>query len=272
MENTSKLKILIFWDVYWRIWRKALKKEIPNLKKKYNPDFIIANVDNISSGRGAIEKHILELEKSWVDIMTSWDHIFDNFSKIKDYLSKPDSNLLRIANLYDNSIEWKWYKIFEKKWKKLLLIHLQWEVFMNHRVYNPFLKADEILEEFKNENLDWIIIDFHKEASAEWYWLLNYLYSKVSFIFGTHTHIQTNDEIILPSGSWYISDVWMNWPLYSVIWADFDSVRNRFLTWISKWKIEQSLDENYIVNWVFVEIWEKIKCENIEKIRIRGRI
>jgi calcineurin-like phosphoesterase len=135
------MKVLIFWDVYGRIWRNALLKELPALREKYSPDFVVTNVDNISSGRWAIEKHILELEEVYVDIMTAWDHIFDNFDKVKDYLSKNDSRLLRFANLYNAEIPWVWEKVFEKNGKKLLVIHLQWEIFMNHKVFSPFLKA-----------------------------------------------------------------------------------------------------------------------------------
>jgi calcineurin-like phosphoesterase len=139
---------------------------------------------------------------------------------------------------------------------------------MNHKVYNPFIKVQEILEKFENIKLDWIIIDFHKEVTSEGYWMAHLLDSKVSFVFWTHTHIQTNDELIFPGWTWLISDVWMSGPLFSVIWADFNSVKKRFLTWINKWKIEQCLDLNYVVNWVCVEI-EDSKCINIEKIRIR---
>jgi len=262
------MKVLIFWDVYGRVWRDWLRKELPWLIKKYNPDFVIANVDNVSSWRWAIEKHIIELEKIWVDIMTSGDHIFDNFEKIKDYLWKKDSRLIRCANFYEQDLVWKGYKIFEKNGKKLLVIHLQWEVFMNHKVINPFLKAREIIDEFKWENLDWIILDFHNEATAEAYWLVYYLDWDISFMFGTHTHVQTNDDIILKKWTWFISDVGMNWPLYSIIWADYESVKPRFLSWISKWKIEQSLDDTYLVSGVYVEIWADKKCDKIEKIRI----
>ncbi len=75
------MKILIFWDVYGRIWRKWLKAELPWLKEKYNPDFVIANIENCTSWRWPIEKHVIELEKLWIDIMTSWDHVFDNYQK-----------------------------------------------------------------------------------------------------------------------------------------------------------------------------------------------
>lgn len=269
------MKILIFWDIYWRIWRKALKKEIPNLKEKYNPDFIIANLDNVTSWRWAIEKHVLELESLWIDLMTSWDHFFDNYDKIKDYLNLPNSKFIRCANFieyWDYKIAWKWYKILEKNNKNLLVIHLMCETFMKYSVTNPFHKVDEILEKYKWKDLDWIIIDFHKETSSSWYGMWFYLDWKVSFIFWTHTHIQTNDELILPKWTWLISDVWMSWPLYSVIWADYDSVKKRFLTWIWRWKIEQCLDKNYVVNWVCVEIWNDMICKNIEKIRIREKI
>ena len=268
------MKILVFWDVYGRIWRAALKKEIPILIEKHKPDFIIANVDNCTSWRWAIEKHVVELESLWIDLMAWWDHVFDNINKIDKYLNKEDSKLLRPANFreyWKYVFPGKWYKIIEKNSKRLLVIHLLWEVFMNNKVDNPFIKAKEIIEETKWENLDWIIIDFHKEVAPEWYWLAYFLEGSASFIFWTHTHIQTNDEIILQNWTWIISDVWMNWPLYSIIWAEYESVEKRFLTWW-RWWIKQSLDKNYVVNWVVVEIWDEMKCENIEKIRIRWKL
>lgn len=264
------MKVLIFWDIYGRIWRKALEKELPGLMKKYSPDFIVANVDNLSSGRWAIEKHLFELEKMWIDIFTSGDHIFDNFSKVEVYLQKTDSKLLRFANLYGNEQKGKWFKIFEKNGKKLLLIHLQWEVFMPHKVDNPFLVTQKIIENL-DEEVDGIIIDFHKEVSSEWYGLAHFLDGKVSFIYGTHTHVQTNDEQILAGGTGLLSDVGMNWPKNSVIWATFESVRNRFLSGINKGKIEQSLDKNYQVCAVLVDI-ENNSCKKIEKIRINHKL
>lgn len=268
------MKILIFWDLYWRVWRKALKKELPGLKDKFNPDFVVVNVENVTSWRWPIEKHVLEIEALWVDVMTWWDHIFDNEAKIKDYIEKKDSKLIRPANFYetiDYPVFWKGYKIVEKWWKKLLVIHLIWEVFMRYCVVNPFLKVEEILKEFQDVEFDWIIVDFHKEATAEIAAMSFFLDSKASFVYGTHTHVQTNDEVVLPWGTWHISDIGMTWPFPSVIWADFGSVRKRFLTWLGKWKIEQSLINSYVVSWVCVEIEER-KCKSIEKIRIRGKL
>ncbi len=267
------LKILVFGDVYGRIGRKALSKQLPILKKKYNPDFVIVNIENATAWRWPIADHAVNLSNLWIDVMTSWDHIFDNEDKIKDYLNMENSKLIRPLNFYegeDFSIPWKWYKIVENNWKRLLVINLISETFMRYSVYNPFLKIREFLKNIK-EDYDWIIIDFHKEVSSETYAMWFLLEGKVSLIYWTHTHMQTNDEIILDNWIWIISDVWMVWPFPSVIWADFDSMKNRFLSWISRWKIEQSLDSRYVVNGIYVEIENK-KCKKIEKIRVRDSL
>ena len=271
------MRFLIFWDIYWRIWRNAIKKEFDNLKKTYSPDFIIANIENITSWRWPIEKHLLEIEKLWVDIMTWWDHIFDNLKNIKSYLESEKSKLIRPANFYESEdlkLPWKWYKIIEKDWKRILIIHLLWQIFMKNNVDNPFFKLKELINQLKWKYDIWIL-DFHKEATSEIYWLWLYIQDelkndKISLLFWTHSHIQTNDEFILENWTWFICDVWMSGAEYSVIWADFWSVKKRFLSWIQQWKIEQSLDKRYLVNALFAEIDEETwKCKKVEKIKIK---
>jgi calcineurin-like phosphoesterase len=129
------------------------------------------------------------------------------------------------------------------------------------------LRVEEILNKFNHIDFDGIILDFHKEVSSSWYWIVHYFENKISFVYWTHTHIQTNDDYIFESWVWILSDVGMTWPFNSVIWADFKTVKNRFLTWLNTWKIEQSLDKKYILNAVVVDIENK-KTTNIEKIRI----
>ncbi len=200
--------------------------------------------------------------------MTGWDHIYDNMDKIKDYINSSETSVLRPLNIYEvdcYKLDWTWYKIIERNWKKLLVIHLMWEVFTKFRVDNPFLRVDKLLKELDLSNIDWIIIDFHKEATSEWYWLVNFLKNRVSIIFWTHTHVQTNDEHILDWWTWFISDIWMCWSFDSIIWADYSSVEKMFLTWILKWKIEQSLDKKYIVNGIFVEILRWFKMWKFRK-------
>ncbi len=271
------MKILIFWDIVWRIWRRALTKEISNIKNKFKPDFVIANWENLASGRWPTEKLILEMWDLWIDLFTWWNHSFDNEKKIVDYMDKPEAIIIRPANHIDSRFyktPWKGYKILQKDWKNLLVINLMSGVFMRDEMTNVFLKLDEIIERIKEKKIDSIIVDFHWETSAELYALAYFaekLNKQISVIYWTHTHIQTNDEIILPSGIWIISDIWMTWSLYSVIGSDYKSLEKRFLTWIAKGKIEQDLWSSYVVNYLFVEIDEETwKTIHIEKDRIRG--
>lgn len=265
------MRILAFWDIYGRIWRKSLKKNLKGLKELYNPDLTLANVDNISSGRGAVEEHVLEVLGYGVDYLFSWDHIIDNPTHINEYLAKDTAKLIRPANFY--SYPGVWYKIIEVKWKKVLLVHLMWQVFMNHDVYNPFLKLKDILNEVGEKNIDVSIVDFHRETTAEIYGMAHMFDGKISLVYGTHTHIQTNDEQILKNGTGLITDIGMTGSRNSIIGASYESVEARFLTGIQKWKITQSLDENYVVNAIIVDIdditWKTVA---IEKISLKNKL
>lgn len=276
------MKVLIFGDLFGKIWRNALIKEIDSLREEYKPDFVVVNWENMTSGRWPIEKHMKILHDIWVDLFTSWDHIFDNEKNLLPYLERDDCKIIRPANYYESEyydIPWDGYRIIENNWKNLLVINLLSETFTRDHVYNPFLKADAILNkihkkiEKKNITLNWIIIDFHKEVASEGYWMQEFLDGRVSFIFGTHTHIQTNDDNITELWTWLLSDVGMIWAKKSIIGSNFGSLRKRFLTGIQKWKIEQSLDKNYIMNWVLVDIDEKtMKCTHIQKIKKFGSL
>lgn len=264
------MKVLIFWDIYGRLWRKGFIKEFPKLNEKYSPDFNIVNIENITSGRGPVTEHAELIESLGVDLMTSGDHSFDNVPNILEYFKKENPLLIRPANFYisdEYPIAWEWYKILEKNNKRLLVINLLWESFMNHKVENPFLKAEEILNSIPRSNYDVSIIEFHRETTAELYGMAHFLDGKSGLVYGTHTHIQTNDAHILPKGTGVIADVGMNWPYNSVIWADFESVRKRFLSGISRWKIEQQLKGPYITNAIFVEFNDNTGlCTYIENI------
>lgn len=268
------MKLLIFGDIVGRVWRLAIKENLNKLKAKYSPDFVIANWENLTSWRWPIEKHILEMKEVWIDFFTGWNHSFDNEKNIVDYMQREDTCLIRPANFYESKyykVPWKGYKIIEKEWKKLLVINIMSWSLMRDDMYNPFLKMDDILEESSNEKSDWIIVDFHRETTSEIYAMWHFLDSRVSLVYGTHTHIQTNDEMVLKWWTWLLWDIWMTWSQYSIIWADYESVKKRFLSGIQKWKIDQDLWNNYVVNWLFVEIDDK-KCIKIEKIRLRGEL
>lgn len=265
------MKILIFWDIYGRLWRKAFLKEFEWLKQKYQADITIANIENITSGRWPASIHAQAIDNIGVDLMTWWDHVFDNMPDIATYFWKETCKLIRPANFIVSEkfpLPGDGYKIITSQtWKNILVIQLLWEVFMNHKVENPFHKVTEILDTIPATHYDVCIVEFHRETTAELYGMAYYLDARVSLVYGTHTHIQTNDAHILPGWTWIMTDIWMNGPFDSVIWASFDSVEKRFLSWISKWKIEQQLQGKYIINALIVDIndvsWECIEIENI---------
>jgi len=261
------LKFLIFGDVFGRIGRKALIKNLDTLRHQYNPDFVLANIDNISSGRWAIEKHLLEIKEAGVDIIFWWDHRYDNEKSLEKILNNEKFPFLRPANLFGEQ-PWKGVFVWEKNGKKVFFVHLMGEVFMKHSVDNPFLYLKKILKENAIKKGDIVLVDFHRETTAEIYGMGHMFDGQISLLFGTHTHVQTNDEQIFPEWTGFITDVGMVGPKDSVIGADFESVKERFLTGVYRQKIKQSLDNNYVLSFLVAEVDEKTwKCMHINKIR-----
>ena len=264
------LKFLIFWDIFGRNWRRLINKHIKELKEKYSPDFMIANSENMTSGRWPVLKHILEFKELGFDCLTWWNHTFANLKDIREYIDSPETIQIRPANYYehpDYKVPWKGYLVIEKSWKKVLVINLMSNVFIWGQLYNPFMKVEEILKETWLD-YDAIIVDFHRETTAESYVLSELLDGRASLVFGTHTHVQTNDEHILAWWTWMITDVWMVWPFHSSIWQKFEERMPQFLTWINIFnqRPEQDLWK-WQINWIYVEI-EGRKCLKIEKIKI----
>ena len=263
------MRLLIFWDIYWRQGRQGIARELPKLKQKFKPDFTLVNIENCTSGRWPIEEHARAIEKLWVDIMTSWDHIYDQKDKISSYLELENTKLIRPANFLN--YPWnigRWYAIITQWDKRLLVIQLQWEVFMNHKVENPFIKLEQLLKDIPKSSYDACVIDFHRETTAELYGLWRYFDGRISLIYGTHTHIQTADAHIMPAGTWIISDVGMNGPHDWIIGANPESVFPRFLSGIQRWKISQELSWKIVISWIFAEIDTQTKlCTHIEAIR-----
>lgn len=208
--------------------------------------------------------------------MTGGDHIYDNAPNIHAYFKKENCNLIRPANFYEDAShkpKGKGYMIVEKAGKRLLVLQVLGEVFMSHHVQNPFLTISQILQEIPKESYDVAILDFHRETTAELYGMAYYLDGKVSVVYGTHTHIQTNDAHILPQGTGMIADIGMNGPFESVIGAQYESVEKRFLSGIQRGKIEQQLTGKFLINALFVEIDENTKkCTHIENISYTGTL
>ena len=262
------MKIIFFGDVVGRPGREAIKKIMPELKKEYQPDLVVANVENIAHGKGITKKSLEEILESGVDLATSGDHTFSQ-KETTEILENENSSLLRPAN-YPPGVPGKGYKIIEIGARTILVMNLMGRVFFNATLDCPFRKADEILEE-AGDGIDAIIIDFHCEATSEKKAFGYYLDGRAAAVLGTHTHIPTADEQILPKGTAYISDVGMAGPKNSILGTKIETSLNHFLTQKPfKYDLAFSKDENneVEVNAVLIEIDPNSgKAKKIGRIR-----
>ncbi len=221
----DKIRVLFLGDIIGRPGRKALKIIFPSLKTKYNPSLVIANGENSAGGIGITREVCQDLLKH-VDVLTSGNHIWDKKEAIA-YLDQ-EPRLLRPAN-YPPQNPGKGSYIFEdERGRKIAVLNLQGRVFMEP-IDCPFRKADEELKIIK-AFCPVVIVDFHAEATSEKQAMGWYLDGKVSAVIGTHTHVPTADERILPQGTAFITDVGMIGGYHSVIGIRKDQALKRFLT------------------------------------------
>lgn len=256
------MKILAVGDIVGTIGIKELKNKLDILKQDEIIDFIIVNGENSAEGMGITEKNFNDIISKGVDVVTMGNHTWGK----KDIFKFIDNNkLIRPAN-YPQGVAGKGYGIFKCKDKKIAVINLIGRVDINVLSENPFIIVNKIIEKIKKE-VDLIIIDFHAEATAEKIAMGYYLDGKVTAIFGTHTHVQTADEKILPNGTGYITDIGMTGPKYSVIGMDIKASIKRFETTLpEKYRIAEG---EGIFNGVIFDINnDTCKVQNIKRIQL----
>jgi metallophosphoesterase (TIGR00282 family) len=219
------MKILFIGDIVGKPGRDAIKKLLPGLKEEYGLDFVIANAENSAGGSGITQKTADELFASGVNVITSGDHIWKK-SEIIDLINR-EERILRPVN-FPSGVPGSGSGIFKVNNKKIGVINVNGRVFMEP-LESPFTTTLTAAETLSKET-DIIIVDIHAEATSEKVALGWYLDGKVSAVLGTHTHIQTADERVLPQGTAYISDVGMTGPYDSVIGRRVKDVLDRFLT------------------------------------------
>jgi len=255
----------MFGDVSGKIGRRAVAKILPELKKKFDPDFVLANAENIAHGIGITEKTLAEMTEAGVDFFTSGDHVLDK-REAAEILEKKEPILIRPAN-YPPKVPGSGARLLEIGTKKVLVINLLGRVFMKNQYDCPFRAADEILGEYKNENLSAIIVDFHAEATSEKNGLAQYLDGRASAVLGTHTHVGTDDWQILPGGTAYLTDIGMVGAKDSILGVKKEGIIKTFLTQISETH-EIPEEGTCLVNAVYLEINPKTaKAVKIKKIK-----
>ncbi|MFH1245850.1 MAG: TIGR00282 family metallophosphoesterase [Candidatus Omnitrophota bacterium] len=256
------MKILFIGDIVGKPGREAVRLLLPNVRKEYGIDLAIANAENAAGGSGVTPQIAQDLFGYGLDMLTSGDHIWKR-KEIMETLNS-EERLLRPLN-YPLAAPGKGSSIIRtKKGVPVGIMNLEGRVFMSS-IECPFRCAREAVEQME-EKARVIIVDIHAEATSEKVALGWFLDGKVSAVLGTHTHVQTADEKILPKGTAYITDVGMTGPFDSVIGRKYEDVIERFLTQVPV-RFEMA-EDNVQMHGVVVEIDEKTgKAVAIKRIQ-----
>ena len=198
------MKILFIGDIVGRIGRRMVKEKLPYFVNKYEIDFVIANGENVTHGKGLIKKHYEELIDAGVDVITLGNH-YNSKNEITKYLDRVD-RLIRPINLR-NAFPGEGSALFDLDGITVRVTNILGSAFINEEVNSPYLSMLELLEAEEPATIH--IVDFHGEATGEKQSFAYFFDGKVSAVLGTHTHVQTNDYQILEKGTAFISDVGM---------------------------------------------------------------
>ena len=220
------IKVLVIGDTVGKPGRAACQKLIPKLKDKHGIDFVVVNGENIASGSSITRDSVNEVFSSGVDVITSGDHIFRK--KEAAALAEENPHILRPLN-YPKGVPGNGFVVATThSGVKIAVINLLGRVFLQ-TVDCPFQTVEAALKTIKSQTKI-VLVDFHAEATSEKVAMGWFLDGQVSALYGTHTHIQTADETILPKGAAYITELGMSGPYRSVIGRDIDQVLYRFRT------------------------------------------
>jgi metallophosphoesterase (TIGR00282 family) len=223
----TSFKILFIGDVFGHPGRRITKERLPDLAQEFSPDVVIANGENAAAGFGITPALVDELFESGIDVLTSGNHIWDKKEIFPYFGEHSDGRLLRPANYPGNAPGQGLYLGQARSGVKYAVMNLQGRVFMP-ALDCPFRTADALLAQTPPDTKI-RIVDMHAEATSEKIALGWYLDGRITALVGTHTHVPTADETILPKGSAYITDLGMSGPYDSVIGMEKQTVIKKFL-------------------------------------------
>src|SRR2546421_5345482 len=220
------LTVLFLGDIVGEPGRNAVIARLPELKEQHGLDFSVVNGENAAAGRGITGKITIDLLRAGVSVITTGDHIWDQ----KDILSFIDTEprLLRPLN-YLAGAPGSGSIVLETAKGKVGVISVQCRTFMQPILENPFRAVDETVAKMRAETRN-IIVDVHGETTSEKIAMGRFLDGKVSAVIGTHTHVQTADEQILPGGTAFLCDAGMCGPVNSILGRAIDPIVNRFVS------------------------------------------
>lgn len=219
------MKILFVGDVVGSPGRDMVSEYLPKLKAKYRPQFTIINGENAAGGKGITEKIYRGFLEKGANVITLGNHTWDN-REIFEFIDEA-KYMIRPANFPDGT-PGKGLIFININGVEIAVINLQGRTFLPP-LDDPFRKADELINTAKVKT-NIIFVDFHAEATSEKQAMGWYLDGRVSAVVGTHTHVQTADNRILPKGTAYITDVGMTGPYDGILGMDREVVLKRFLS------------------------------------------
>ena len=220
-------RVLLIGDVIGKPGRLAVEQLLPDLRQRREIDFVTANGENLAGGLGLTPSTADALLAAGVDVITSGNHIWDK-REIYPYLEQTD-RVLRPLNYGTHDVPGRGWGVYQAlDGSELAVINLQGRTYMQP-TDNPFTEADRLLDESSEPLPPLRLVDFHCEVTSEKNALGVYLDGRVSVVVGTHTHVVTGDERILPKGTAYQTDLGMIGPVWSVIGFDPATVLPRFI-------------------------------------------
>ena len=254
------MRVLMLGDVVGQLGCDFVRAKLPGIKKLYQTDIVIINGENSAEGNGILPNSANHLFDSGADIITTGNHVLRR-REIYDVLDS-GAPIIRPANFHREA-PGVGYHILDMLKYKLCVINLQGRVYMDY-VENPFDCIDEILKKIDTKN---IIIDFHAEATSEKLAMAFYLDGRISAIAGTHTHVQTADERILPKGTGYITDLGMCGVFNSALGVDPEKAIQRMRTNLPT-RFENHKGD-CIISGILLDIDEKTgKTNKIDRLNI----
>jgi len=257
------MNILLIGDVIGKPGRHAVHQSMTRVRNDHSIDFVVANGENIASGAGIQPDSFKSLLECGVDVVTSGNHIWSK-KEVREVLGK-DARLLRPHN-YPPGNPGSGLGVFDCKGVPVAVLNLMGRTFMNINLDCPFRAADKALEEIQGK-AKVILVDMHGEATSEKRAMGWYLDGRVSSVTGTHTHIMTADEEILPKGTAYLTDIGMSGSPNSIIGVKQPQVLSRFLTGAPS-RFEVSEEMPYLFQGVVVSVDKETgKATKIERIR-----
>jgi len=223
----SSLRILFLGDVVGEPGRKAVIGQLARFREEEAVDFIIVNGENSAGGRGITPRITIDLLRAGAAVVTTGDHVWDQQELIDYFPTEP--RLLRPLN-YPPGTPGAGSVVLETAKGKVGVIQVQGRSFIQPPLENPFLAAEAEAERLRAEGVKVIVCEIHAETTSEKIAMGRLLDGKVSFVIGTHTHVQTADERIFPGGTGYLTDAGMCGPEDSVLGRSVESVVWRFKT------------------------------------------